>query len=94
MLTTILPPHEDEIQSEAASLPLQIRVTDAGGMLIQLHSLLRQTVPILEKPENYPTAYLSEMAGRIKIALTSIPESSDHGADEEPGSWMNEEEPW
>ena len=93
MPTTILPLAEDEIQSEAASLPLQIRVTDAGGMLIQLHSLLRQTVPILEKPENYPTAYRREMAERIKTALTSIPDTADYD-DAEPGSWLNEEEPW
>ena len=92
MPTTLRLTSEGEFEPLAARQPLQICVTDAGAMLVQLHTLLRQTAPIIQKPENYPAAYRNEMAERIQSLLAGIPETADYEEDNEPGSWLDEEE--
>ena len=42
--------------------PLSIQVTDAGGMVVTWHNLLRRCLLLIENPDAFPFAYREEIA--------------------------------
>ena len=76
--------------------PLSIRVTDAGGMVVKWHNLLRRCLPVLENPDSFPSAYREEIVKEMKAALETLSEEDEAVWNEEtkevyePGSWFDE----
>ena len=71
--------------------PLSIRVTDAGGMVVKWHNLLRRCLPVLENPDAFPPAYREEIVKEMKAALETLSEEDESEREsEESGSWLHE----
>ncbi len=71
--------------------PLSIRVTDAGGMVVKWHNLLRRCLPIIENPDAFPSAYREEIVKEMKAALETLSEEDEaEWESEETGSWLDE----
>ena len=90
--------NEGETNAVLSALPdvpemnrsLSIRVTDAGGMVVKWHNLLRRCLPIIENPDAFPSAYREEIVKEMKAALETLSEEDEPEEAYELGSWLDE----
>ena len=70
--------------------PLSIRVTDAGGMVVKWHNLLRRCLPLIENPEAFSAVDRKRMVREIEAALEPPSQEDEPEEAYEPGSWLDE----
>ena len=72
--------------------PLSIQVTDAGGMVVTWHNLLRRCLPVIKNPNAFSLVDREEIVKEMKAALETLSEEDEAEREEdyEPGSWLDE----